>query len=48
MGIKYLKRPARLLDRNQVNKEGLELSKEVLWVSVGQLAAKLQAVKVRE
>ena len=25
---------------------GLDLSKEVLWVSVGQLAAKLQAVKV--
>ena len=25
---------------------GLDLSKEALWVSVGQLAAKLQAVKV--
>ena len=27
-------------------KEGLDLSKEVLWVSVGQRAAKYQAVKV--
>ena len=46
MGIKYLKRPARLFDRDKVNKGGLDLSKEVLWVSLGQLAAKLQAVKV--
>ena len=29
-------------------KGGSDLSKEVLWVSVGQLAAKLQAVKVEE
>ena len=29
-----------------VNKGGLYLSKEVLWVSVGQRTAKLQAVKV--
>ena len=27
-------------------KKGLDLSKEVLWVSVGQRAADLQAVKV--
>ena len=46
MGIEYLKSPARLLYRDQVNKEGLDLSKKVLWVSVSQLAAKLQAVKV--
>ena len=41
MEIKYLKSPARLLDRG-----GLDLSKEVLWVSVGQRAADLRAVKV--
>ena len=46
MEIKYIKSAARLLDRDWVNKGGLDLSKEVLWVSVGQLAAKLQAVKV--
>ena len=34
MEIEYLKSAARLL-----NKEGLDLSKEVLWVSVGQRAA---------
>ena len=27
-------------------KRGLDLSKEILWVSVGQLAANLQTVKV--
>ena len=32
--------------RNWVNKEGLDLSKEVLWVSVGQRAAELGTVKV--
>ena len=46
MEIKYLKSAARLLDRDYVNKGGLDLSKEVLWVSVGQRAADLQAVKV--
>ena len=34
------------MDRIYVNKRGLELSKEVLWVSVGQRTAKIQAVKV--
>ena len=29
-----------------VNVRGLDLSKELLWVSVDQLASKLQAVKV--
>ena len=48
MEIKCIKSAARLLDRDWVNIEGLDLSKEVLWVSVGQLAAKLQAVKVEE
>ena len=46
MGIEYLKSPARLLDRDYVNKRGLDLSKKVLWVSVGQRAADLRAVKV--
>ena len=44
--MKYVKSAARLLDRNCVNKGGLDLSKEVLWVSVGQRAAELRAVKV--
>ena len=44
--MKYVKSAARLLDRNCVNKKGLDLSKEVLWVSVGQRAAELQAFKV--
>ena len=46
MEIKYLISAARLLNRDCVNRRGLDLSKEVLWVSVSQLAAKLQAVKV--
>ena len=46
MEIKYIKSTARLLDRDWVNKGGLDLSKEVLWVSVGQRAADLRAVKV--
>ena len=44
--IKYFKSAARLSDRVLVNKRGLDLSKEVLWVSVGQRAAELRAVKV--
>ena len=47
MGIKYLKRPARLLDRNQVNKDGLELSKEVLWVK-GQQSYGLSKLGVKK
>ena len=46
MEIKYFKSPARLLNRDYFNKRGLDLSKEVLWVSVGEWTAKLQAVKV--
>ena len=46
MEIKCIKSAARLLDINCVNKGGLDLSKEVLWVSVGQRAAVLHAVKV--
>ena len=47
MEMKYVKSAARLLDRNFVNRKGLDLTKDVLWVSVGQRAAGLQAVKVR-
>ena len=46
MEIKYIKSAARVLNRNCVNKRGLDLSKNVLWVSVGQRAADLRAVKV--
>ena len=34
MEIKYIKSAVRLLNRNCVNEGGLDLSKEVLWVSV--------------
>ena len=44
--MKYVKSTARLLDRDCVNKGGLDLSKEVLWISVGQRAAELPAIKV--
>ena len=42
----YIKSAARLLNRNYVNRRDLDLSKEVLWVSVGERAAELPAVKV--
>ena len=45
MGIKCNKSAARLLDTDCVNKRGLNLTKEVLWVSVGQRAAVLEGVK---
>ena len=41
-----LKNAASLFIGNYVNNRGLDLSKEVLWVSVGQKAAVLRAVKV--
>ena len=46
MEIKCIKSAARLLNKDCFNKRGLDLSKEVLWDSVGQRAAVLQAVKV--
>ena len=46
MEIKYIESAFRVLDRDFVNKGGLDLSKEVLQVSVGQRAADLRAVKV--
>ena len=42
MDIRYLKIAANLLDRDYVNKGSLDLSKEVLWVSLDQSAANLQ------
>ena len=47
MDVKYFKSTARLLKRDCVNKRGLDFSKEVLLVSVGQRVAELQAVKVQ-
>ena len=46
MEIECNKSAARLLDINCVNKTGLDLSKKVLWVSVGQRATEIRAVKV--
>ena len=46
MEIKNVKHAARLLNRDYVNKGGLYLSKEILWVSLGQRAAEVRAVKV--
>ena len=46
MEIKYIKSAARVLSRDCVNKRGLDLSKNVLWVFVGQGAEDLWAVKV--
>ena len=46
MEMKCIKSAARLLNKDCVNKRDLDLSKEVLWVSVGQRAPELQAVKV--
>ena len=46
MGIKCIKSAASFLTIDCVNKGGLDLSKEVLWVSLGQRVAKLQPVKV--
>ena len=44
-GDKNIESAARVLNRD-FNKGGLDLSKEVLWVSVGQRAPELQAIKV--
>ena len=46
MGIKYIKSASRLLDRDWVNKGGLDLSKEVLWISVDLRVTELPAIKV--
>ena len=46
MEIKYKQSAARLLDRDCVNRKGLDLSKEVLLIPVGQRVAEIAAVKV--
>ena len=46
MEIKCIKSAARLLDKDCINKGGLDFSKEVLWISVDQRAANLGTVKV--
>ena len=46
MEIKYIKSAGRVLNRDCVNKRGLDLSKNVPWVSAGQGAVDLRAVKV--
>ena len=44
-GDEHLKSPATFLDRDYVNREGLDLSKEALWVSVGQRMSQLPEVQ---
>ena len=44
--IEYIKSAARVFNRDCVNIGGLDLFKEALWVSVGQRAAELLAIKV--
>ena len=46
MEIKYYKSVVRVLNKDCVYKRGLNLSKEVLWVSKGQRIAVLRAIKV--
>ena len=46
MEMKYLKDAARLLNRDYVNRRGLDLSIDLLCVSVGQKAAELPAIKI--
>ena len=46
METEYIKIAFRLLNRDCVNKRGLDVSIELLWMSVGQRAVDLQAVKV--
>ena len=44
--MKYIKSAARVINIDCVNKRGLDLSKEVLRVSVGQRAAELLDIAV--
>ena len=46
MEKKYIKSAARVLNTDCVNKRGLDVSKNILWVFVNQGAADLWAVKV--
>ena len=45
--MKCIKKAARLLNKDYIKRRGLDLSKEVLWVSVGQRTAELPVIKVR-
>ena len=44
----YLKNTASFLDRDYVNRRGLDLSKKVQQIYVASWTAKLQAIKVRD
>ena len=46
MKIKCFKIAARVLDRDCVNRRGLDISKEVMLVSVAQTTVKLPFIKV--
>ena len=46
MEIEYIKSAAKVLNKDYINTGDLDLSKNVLWVSIGQGVADLQAVKV--
>ena len=46
--MKYIKSAATVLNRDCVSRRGLDLSKELLWVSVDYRAGKLQAVNIGE
>ena len=46
MEIEYIKSAAKVLNKDYINTGDLDLSKNVLWVSVGQRAVNLWAVKV--
>ena len=48
MEVKYPKSAARLLNRVYVNRKALDLSVEVLWVSVSQRAAELKAINIEK
>ena len=47
MEIEYLKSAATLLDRDCVDRRGLDLSKEVLWISLDQ-KAQLSKLEVKK
>ena len=45
MLTKHHKSAARIFNRDCINRRGLDLSKEVLWVTTSQRAAEQTAVK---
>ena len=46
MEIEYIKSAAKVLNKDYINRRGLDLFKNILWVSIDQEAADLLAVKV--